>query len=1585
MSKGAKNNHYHYAEKYERKTRYTRTRRHIHIPHKAVFLSLLILVAVGLVSTTFAANFSGELSNSSYTPSMVVKSARAVKAGQDLTPIGASFAVADTGAYTGQKRVYLKLKDGISWANGANIKVEYQMNSTWTYGLVSSSTTSVTVGDETLSLYYADLPSGSINGYRWVRLDSTNDNNVYNTSIGAKSLSTNNSLDYSAYNYTELTGWDSSNRGVIMFTGDTFYLDSTDNIRWDDDVIAEDRVPSFSNVAVDANPKWLGQSAVRIADGLYKYELSDNWVKSDSTNLYWYRGGCLNGNDSYWNVSNAMNAGEAYFNGKNAMYMGNTSAYDNCGTQTTIALTGLTTPTLSATTNSPVRTTSNTISVSNAAAIKLLYTRGGVADSTDLISGDLTYTFYDNGVELYSGASSTYDASGFAAGVHNVTVKVESALTGMSATSSAYTITVSPISYTVTKVENGASNGTVTFGSTAISAAPGTSVNEGTYTITIVAPTDYNVSSVSGVSGAWDIEGDTATLTGYELGSNATLTIDYVSIYVPQYSLTTSSATADLGDNVALTLTKSNTDVDPTSFTVTKDGAAATVNTHYTISGSGTSYTFTPKTAGEFEITPVNAGVSVTSGCTVTAYAPTISVPDISDVVIGSSPTPVPTFTYPTSISGTVTYTLSSGSSVSVTNSVIKAVSAGTSTVLATYHYTNNGFSTSVTTTFDVTVVNPTISVDNVTGATIDSTVAPLPSYGNPAELRGSVSYSIYSGNSVSIQDNVITAVRPGNTVVTATYNYLYNSESTTVTNTFTITVNTPTLSLASSTLVVEEKKTETLQATASPAPHHYVWAESSDTANVISLSNTSSNTVSVTADMITSASETATITVKAVYASGYETTITEAQTCTVTVRASYYYIVGFGSGNWATNNQARRLRFDSESQNGSYTATINLTKGSYSSGSGDTGFKIFNSNTNEYRTDQYTNTMTRSNSTGWYFTTIGGNSNNTGLTADVTGDYIFQFFPSTNILNVVYPDYVTVTFDDTQLGGSSTVEKVRKDATMTASNAVAPTNPIKTGYSFLGWTKDSGAHLLTRAEVMAEEYSSNVTYVAWYELDAPTLSFTNVPNNYAVGGSAANLVTSWTSSASDLTVEYSFSVDSVTTATGGETADGLYDEDSDPYFTITPSDATHAAFSAEIPGKYTVTYSVTISDGAAKGNHSATASVSTYIGAKPAKPVISFTVTGKTYNEYTGIDPSLHAPGSAENPYYLALGVTSGYEAEVTSTHEGTATYTYQWYVYSGNNMYSSISPERISSTIDNNRKITFDVSTITETTSGNIGLVVACIASCNGYTSDLSNTSTTYYKIDSWITSFDFSVIQKIYAPESGVDLSAVYNVIMDSDDYPTEGFTTSVKASNNSSDKNSGSWSVFETANGASAKLTAFGPSLSFLASSGVKYLYLNTSVYDNALHENLERDDSSSVIHTTVGTSQANAAKPFYFKCTDGSVDLLEYRVMAFWIEDDNVKYQTMQTVGSMYRAYLPADTTAVSIVAAKKGYHGMPESGITAFNSDYFSYVAQNISLNTASTEFAQGYNLYTVTSKGEESEQVSGFYPSMVGALSKLG
>ena len=86
MSRRQRNNHYHYAEQYTdgHYRRKLRAASVLHLPRRAVFFAVLVLLVFGIVTTTFSANTSDEAADSG----SILISVRNAKADRDLVLAG---------------------------------------------------------------------------------------------------------------------------------------------------------------------------------------------------------------------------------------------------------------------------------------------------------------------------------------------------------------------------------------------------------------------------------------------------------------------------------------------------------------------------------------------------------------------------------------------------------------------------------------------------------------------------------------------------------------------------------------------------------------------------------------------------------------------------------------------------------------------------------------------------------------------------------------------------------------------------------------------------------------------------------------------------------------------------------------------------------------------------------------------------------------------------------------------------------------------------------------------------------------------------------------------------------------------------------------------------------------------------------------------------------------------------------------------------------------------------------------------------------------------------------------------------------
>ena len=110
MSNRRKNNHYHYAEKFD-SSRRGRRGFTAYMPFKSVIISLVVLLMFGLLSTTFAVYVTDnepEYDPAAESPAIVVQ-ARNLKASRDVAFTGANADLASTGSisFSGSSELYL--------------------------------------------------------------------------------------------------------------------------------------------------------------------------------------------------------------------------------------------------------------------------------------------------------------------------------------------------------------------------------------------------------------------------------------------------------------------------------------------------------------------------------------------------------------------------------------------------------------------------------------------------------------------------------------------------------------------------------------------------------------------------------------------------------------------------------------------------------------------------------------------------------------------------------------------------------------------------------------------------------------------------------------------------------------------------------------------------------------------------------------------------------------------------------------------------------------------------------------------------------------------------------------------------------------------------------------------------------------------------------------------------------------------------------------------------------------------------------------------------------------------------------------
>ena len=123
MSKNRKNNHYHYAEKFEDRRRRSQKANRAFMPFKSVIISLVVLMMFGLVSTTFAAYVYDNQSEPGVEPSPIISEMRNIKASRDISMTGVSGEWASVGGNVSGGTGYVELPSG--WTTSTYSHVQF--------------------------------------------------------------------------------------------------------------------------------------------------------------------------------------------------------------------------------------------------------------------------------------------------------------------------------------------------------------------------------------------------------------------------------------------------------------------------------------------------------------------------------------------------------------------------------------------------------------------------------------------------------------------------------------------------------------------------------------------------------------------------------------------------------------------------------------------------------------------------------------------------------------------------------------------------------------------------------------------------------------------------------------------------------------------------------------------------------------------------------------------------------------------------------------------------------------------------------------------------------------------------------------------------------------------------------------------------------------------------------------------------------------------------------------------------------------------------------------------------------------------
>ncbi len=129
MSRNHKNNHYHYAEKFEDRRRRSSKMSVAFMPFKSVIISLVVLLMFGLVSTTFATYVSEERPEANPEAHPIISEIRNLKASRDISYTGASGDWASTGGNISGGTIYVEIPS--TWSTSHVQFFLYQNNYCW--------------------------------------------------------------------------------------------------------------------------------------------------------------------------------------------------------------------------------------------------------------------------------------------------------------------------------------------------------------------------------------------------------------------------------------------------------------------------------------------------------------------------------------------------------------------------------------------------------------------------------------------------------------------------------------------------------------------------------------------------------------------------------------------------------------------------------------------------------------------------------------------------------------------------------------------------------------------------------------------------------------------------------------------------------------------------------------------------------------------------------------------------------------------------------------------------------------------------------------------------------------------------------------------------------------------------------------------------------------------------------------------------------------------------------------------------------------------------------------------------------------
>lgn len=618
------------------------------------------------------------------------------------------------------------------------------------------------------------------------------------------------------------------------------------------------------------------------------------------------------------------------------------------------------------------------------------------------------------------------------------------------------------------------------------------------------------------------------------------------------------------------------------------------------------------------------------------------------------------------------------------------------------------------------------------------------------------------------------------------------------------------------------------------------------------------------------------------------------------------YTTVKQGTGSYTTGTSGGTITASGLTKDSTLSGTE-----SFSIGHGETNYPIVGSAVS----------LSNSPATGYKFE---GYYPNNAKNGTAYGDSIVMTAIGNNTTNV-YAHFSEVMHNIRISNNIDSTVDTSNTSSVGVATAKTITAPTKTGYTFHHWNTMPAGVTVTSGTVGSSSTQGTASLTIKYSNSATTTQNLNLTANYTINPPTNVSISDNSMKVGDSAV----SLNPQYTVTSGMTAGVTYsivDANGNDASSVASVDSS-GNFTASIPGVYTVTISVTASDGTRTSSavtDTATVTVS------PAVPAWTLTMSGY---DASGDLNNGSAYGSQNNPYLVTLGSNFSFTAAITDPPND-ANYVYTW--YNGND-----------EVLGTGSSLTFGAATASEATTANVEVEVYCIVSYTGTTPTTTGGSIEkWYYIKSLIKSFEIPDIQKIYMTPNDAKMEIEYN-IPSATGYDTSLYFSSDNLTFHQVDVAHG---AFLGAQVGATAVYEYDPSAQMYP-LGVKYFYLAMSKTGASA--------KTDVIHTTVGTSSSTASRPVYFiNSNSTTLDFSTYRVMAFYMDGNgDLQYQTAQDVfkgvsgkteNVRFRVMIPSDATKISFAVAKRNRYDIPDDGTNSpeYSSDFFYAFTDYVTLES---------------------------------------